>query len=130
MAQPSMEKYDIRYFAKKIYTNPSCRSSLEFESDYQKIKYIKILINKILKNKESNIRLLLNHIICFDNVFPGLASLFILLSECNKLEQQKIIVTIFHFLKRGLPKTVVVDGISLETNNYIEESFLQKLRSL
>lgn len=130
MAQPSRDKYDTRHFAETVYNNPSCKSSLEFDDDFQKIKYIKILINKIIKNKESNIRLLLNHIICFDNVFPGSASLFILLSECNKLEQQKIIITIFYFLKKGLPKVVMVGGVPLKTSNYIEESFLQKLRSL
>jgi hypothetical protein len=128
MAQPSKEKSEIRRFAETVYSNPSCNSTLEFDEDYQKIKYIKILINKLLKNKESNIRLLLNHIICFDNVFPGSTSLFILLSECNQIEQQKMIVSIFHFLKRGLPEVIRVRGIDIHTSAYIENSILEKLK--
>lgn len=59
----------LRYCA-KYYRNPQCTDAGEFFDDIQRIKYIKKLITKYIMKDELNERLILNHIIILNNVFP------------------------------------------------------------
>lgn len=61
------------------YQNPSCVSIEEFQEDLKRITYIK----KLLIKPEKNVRLLLNHIIIFFNVF-GDVGLYLLLHKVDR----------------------------------------------
>lgn len=52
------------------YQNPNCISVEEFQEDLRRITYIK----KLLVRPEKNVRLLLNHIITFYNVFGDIST--------------------------------------------------------
>lgn len=65
---------NIILYAAKVYNNPGCVSFKEFEEDYSRVKYLKVLFAKYLNNKKVNMRIILNHIICLNNVFPGAAA--------------------------------------------------------
>ena len=56
-------------FAMKNYDNPSCDSVEEFNSDLNRIKYLKRLLRKCETGEEIKERLILNHLIIFFNVF-------------------------------------------------------------
>lgn len=60
----------LQYCA-KYYRNPQCTDAGEFFDDIQRIKYIKKLITKFILKNELNERLILNHIIILNNVFPS-----------------------------------------------------------
>ena len=51
------------------YDNPQCYDMEEFEDDMKRVKYIKRLINRYVSSGDLKERLLLNHIISFNNVF-------------------------------------------------------------
>ena len=61
-------------FAMKNYDNPSCDSVEEFNSDLNRIKYLKRLLRKCETGEEIKERLILNHLIIFFNVFGVNAS--------------------------------------------------------
>ena len=56
-------------FAMKHYENPQCESIDEFHDDLNRTKYLKRLFKKYENNKILKERLILNHIIIFNNVF-------------------------------------------------------------
>jgi hypothetical protein len=54
----------------RYYSNPNCTSTEEFASDLATIVHIKRLLNRYARDpKELKIRLLLNHLTLFYNVF-------------------------------------------------------------
>lgn len=59
----------LEYFAAKNYKNPFCHSKAEFLEDLNRFKLAKKLAKKINTDKTKNIRLLVNHVICFTNNF-------------------------------------------------------------
>lgn len=59
----------LEYFAAKNYNNPFCHSKQEFLEDLNRFKLAKKLAKKINTDKTKNIRLLVNHVICFTNNF-------------------------------------------------------------
>ena len=56
-------------FAMKHYENPQCENIDEFHDDLNRTKYLKRLFKKYENNKILKERLILNHIIIFNNVF-------------------------------------------------------------
>lgn len=56
---------NILPLALKYYQNPQCTTLSEFESDYNRFKYVKKLLNR----EQSDVRLVLNHIVVLYNVF-------------------------------------------------------------
>jgi len=56
-------------WAAKCYRNPQCFSTSEFESDLNRIKYIRKLFNKFNESGEMKTRLILNHIVILYNLF-------------------------------------------------------------
>lgn len=56
-------------FASKNYNNPQCTSIEEFYEDLQRIKYLKRLFSRYLKNKDLQERLIINHLVILYNVF-------------------------------------------------------------
>ena len=62
-------KQNIKVFAAKHYDNPFCLNESEFDSDLFKSSIVKKLITTYVKNDPTNIRLLINTVISFFNVF-------------------------------------------------------------
>lgn len=59
-------------YAMKHYQNPQCRGIDEFKNDLNHVKYLKRLFRKYYETKDLKtlrIRLVLNHLIVFYNVF-------------------------------------------------------------
>lgn len=61
-------------FAAKYYDNPQCFDDEEFLEDLKRIKYIKRLFKKYSETEEIKVRLVLNHIIVFNNLFGPYAT--------------------------------------------------------
>ena len=60
---------NIKTYAVENYTNRACLTADEFWEDYNRIKYIKRLLGRYIKDGEVKERLVLNHLISFYNVF-------------------------------------------------------------
>lgn len=60
---------NIKIYAVENYTNRACLDEDEFWEDFNKIKYVKRLLGRYLKDGELKERLILNHLISFYNVF-------------------------------------------------------------
>ena len=56
-------------FAAKAYDNPQCFSTLEFQEDLERFKYLKRLFIKYRDFGDLKDRLILNHLIALRNVF-------------------------------------------------------------
>tara|TARA_Y100000004_G_C8925500_1_gene417451 strand:- start:1019 stop:1384 length:366 start_codon:yes stop_codon:yes gene_type:complete len=60
---------NIKIYAVENYINKACLDEDEFWEDFNKIKYVKRLLGRYLKDGELKERLILNHLISFYNVF-------------------------------------------------------------
>lgn len=125
-----LTKDNVKIYAASRYQNPGCASFIEFEQDYLRIKYLKTLLYKYLNNKKINIRILLNHIICIHNVFPGEATAKILFTEFSE-SSWNALATILVYLSlmphtiSGINgKTITLASISIDNN------LLEKLKEL
>jgi len=78
----------LEYFAAKNYKNPFCHSKEEFIEDLNRFKLAKKLAKKINTDKTKNIRLLVNHVICFTNNFELQAAKRILFYFATDVEKQ------------------------------------------
>jgi len=127
----NLTKDNIVLFAARVYDNPGCVSLDEFESDYNKVKFIKVLLNKYLNNKRVNVRLIINHLICMSNVFPGEATSKILLTEFDA-NTWNILATFLVFLNIMPEGQFIIDGVILSPENgfTIDDNLLQTLKEL
>lgn len=77
MRKPTQKEFIL--LAAKHYRNKRCLTYSEFEDDILRFSYIKRLINRIIRGKSVDLRLLLNHFILLYNVFDddGLYHIFI-----------------------------------------------------
>ena len=132
----NITKDNIKLYAASIYNNPGCSSLLEFEEDYLRVKYIKALINKYISNKQINVRILINHIICLSNVFPGEGVSTILYTEMEEGTWGVISVLLFYTsllpLSSESNKTIYgkIICFSLDTISSADQNFLEYLRGL
>jgi len=78
----------LEYFAAKNYKNPFCHSKEEFIDDLNRFKLAKKLAKKINTDKTRNIRLLVNHVICFTNNFELQAAKKILFYFATDIEKE------------------------------------------
>jgi hypothetical protein len=125
-----LTKENIKLYAASVYDNPGCSSLLEFEEDYLRVKYIKSLINKYINNKSINIRILINHIICLSNVFPGPGSSIILFTEMDE-STWGVLATLLIYLSL-MPNTIEnVNGKTIKAATIsFDENLLEYLRGL
>lgn len=82
-----LTKNNFRVYAIKAYDNPYCISEQEFDEDLYRTTMIKRMLTNYLEKKQVNIKLLLNTIRCFYNVFKHKEATHILdfkLSEQTK----------------------------------------------
>lgn len=111
----------------KHYDSKFCKTMEEFNNDLNKILYIKKLLTRIQSGEDINIRLVLNHIIIFYNVFEPEAATNMLFF---KIDQDKwgILKTFLHYLNFA-PQyvssvNIILDEISLN------KKILQELEKL
>ena len=126
----NLTKDNIVLFAARVYVNPGCVSLAEFESDYKKVRHIKVLLNRYLNNKRVNVRLIINHLICMSNVFPGEATAKILFTEFDQTAWN-IITTFLVFLNMMPEDQFIINGVLLCPNGFtIDDNLLQTLKEL
>lgn len=126
----NLTKDNIKIYAASVYRNPGCASFLEFEEDYLRIKYIKTLLYKYLNNKKINIRILINHIICIHNVFPGEATSKILFTELSD-SSWNVLATILLYLSLMPHEITGINGRTITPSSIsIDSNLLEKLKEL
>lgn len=121
---------NIQSFSENSYKNPQCVSAEDFNEDMNRIKYVKRLLNKYKKGEELKTRLILNHIICFYNVFDKYSATRIWFFKVER-EYWNILKTFLEYL--SLMPLVVhgIDGENIISENLeIDEKVLKDLESL
>ena len=103
-------------FAMKHYDNPQCMGMEEFQSDLNRIKYIKRLFRKYKKNGVLRERLILNHIIIFYNVFGVEAGTRILFYKIEE-EMHSLLKTFLVFLNYAPDTIPELDLVSIPLNS-------------
>jgi len=78
-----LNESNVLLYAAKCYDKPNCIQS-EFDEDYKKFRYIKRLLNRYRINGTIKENLLINHLICTQNVFGVEASTRILFFRIDK----------------------------------------------
>lgn len=125
----NLTKENVVLFAARVYDNPGCVSLEEFDGDYSKVRFLKVLLNKYINNKKVNVRLIVNHLICMSNVFPGDATAKILFTELDETVWN-VLATFLVFLNI-LPDYVRINGVVYTANGFtIDENLLQVLKEL
>lgn len=126
----NLTKENIKLYAASVYDNPGCSSLLEFEEDYLRIKYLKTLLNKYINNKKINVRILVNHIICIQNVFPGEATAKILFVEMDEVTWNSL-ATILFYLSLMPDKMIGINGKTiLLSSMMLDMELIQILKEL
>ena len=102
-------------FALNNYDNPTLEKEKEFYEDLKRFKYLKRLFRKylIVKDKELNVRLVVNHIIVLQNVFGAEAAITLLLYKVDKIYWPTL-KTILDYL--GYLYTHELDNIKIDEN--------------
>lgn len=85
-----LNKNNIEIYAAKAYTNKFCQSKDEFFSDLARLKLTCKLAKKVNNDKSQNMRLLLNHVICFTNNFELEAAKKMFYLQASDAEKQVI----------------------------------------
>jgi len=121
---------NIQRFSENSYRNPQCVCAEDFHEDMNRIKYVKRLLNKYKKGEELKTRLILNHIICFYNVFDKYSATRIWFFKIDR-EYWSVLKTFLEYLSL-MP--VVIHGINGENvfseNLEIDENVLRDLENL
>lgn len=92
-----LTKDNYLLYAAKYYDNPESTGIEEFKEDLARLVYIKRLISRYYNGGELKLRLLLNHIIIFYNVFGIDAATRLLFFGINK-KYYSILKTFLIFL--------------------------------
>ena len=91
-------------YALQNYENPECKDIDEFSEDVNRIKYLKRLFSRYEQDDEFKSRLVVNHLIVFNNVFGVFASARILFYRVEE-KYHPVLKTCLNFLDR-LPLTI------------------------
>lgn len=115
-------------YAAKHYDNPECHTIEEFNEDLNKLKYLKKIFKRYRDTGEINIRLTLNYIIIFYNLFgveASTAMLFFKLKEYSDLMKPILIMLNF------MPKRVRLSGETLaESEIPMDQGIVDMLRKI
>ena len=121
---------NIHAFSESSYINPQCICAEDFHEDMNRVKYVKRLLNKYKKGEELKTRLILNHIICFYNVFDKYSATRIWFFKIDR-EYWPVLKTFLEYLSL-MP--VVVHGVNGENifseNLKTDENVLRDLENL
>lgn len=97
LALTLLDKKNYEIFAFEAYLNKTCMGRKEFLEDLKRAQYAKKLVKKIIAEKEVNVRLLLNHVILFTNVFELQAAKQILMFNCDE-DEKSVFKTLLNYL--------------------------------
>lgn len=115
-------------YAAKHYDNLECHTIEEFNEDLNKLKYLKKIFKRYRDTGEINIRLTLNYIIIFYNLFgveASTAMLFFKLKEYSDLMKPILIMLNF------MPKRVRLSGETLaESEIPMDQGIVDMLRKI
>ena len=84
-------------YAIKNYENPECKDMEEFSEDVNRIKYLKRLFGRYEQEGDLKSRLILNHLIIFNNVFGLVPASRILFYKVER-RYYSILKTCLYFL--------------------------------
>lgn len=125
-----LTKKNIILYAQAYYDNPFCIDIQEFYNDLKKVKYIRKLLKKYLEKGKLSERLILNHLICFYNVFEPNAATRMLF---YKIEQRyhSALKTFLLYLDRMPDRIYGLDSENLNTNLIpLDEHIVEVLRNI
>ena len=107
---------NIKQYAVENYTNKACLSSDEFWEDFNKIKYVKRLLNKYVNTGDLKERLILNHLISFYNVFEINAAnrMLFLKMDGLTLSALKTFLIFLNYLPQGWYNEIPLDKIIVD----------------
>jgi len=91
-------------YAMQNYENPECKDIEEFSEDVNRIKYLKRLFSRYEQEGDLKSRLIVNHLIVFNNVFGLVPSSRILFYKVDQ-KYHSILKTCLHFLNK-LPTSI------------------------
>lgn len=125
-----LTKKNIILYAQVYYDNPFCIDIQEFYTDLKKIKYIRKLLKKYIEKGKLSERLILNHLICFYNVFEPNAATRMLF---YKIEQpyHSALKTFLLYLNRMPDRINGLDSENLNTNLIpLDNTIVEVLRTI
>jgi hypothetical protein len=125
-----LTKKNIILYAQVYYDNPFCIDIQEFYTDLKKIKYIRKLLKKYIEKGKLSERLVLNHLICFYNVFEPNAATRMLF---YKIEQpyHSALKTFLLYLNRMPDRINGLDSENLNTNLIpLDNTIVEVLRTI
>ena len=123
---PKITEDNFLILAMHAYDNPQCVSVDEFEKDLAKFTYLKKLLYRYVEDKETNERLVLNHLVILYNLFGDETTRMLFF----KMEQElwPILITYLVYLKR-MPDYITEFNIHIQ-NYPLQDGLLEKLRLL
>jgi len=109
-------------FALNNYDNPTLEKEKEFYEDLKRFKYLKRLFRKyiIAKDKELNVRLVVNHIIVLQNVFGVEACVTLLLYKLDT-KYWPALKSVLDYLKYLYPHELKGVGKDKQVENMLGE---------
>ncbi len=118
------------FFAIKNYNVPNLDSEQEFYEDIKRFKYIKRLFRKYKTTGELKTRLILNHIICFYNVFDKYSATRIWFFKIEKV-YWPVLKTFLEYLSLMPVVIYSVNGENIISESLeIDEKVLKDLENL
>jgi len=125
-----LNEENIDDFSEKSYRNPQCVCVEDFYEDMNRIRYVKRLLNKYKKGGELKTRLILNHIICFYNVFDKYSATRIWFFKIEKV-YWPVLKTFLEYLSLMPVVIYSVNGENIISENLeIDEKVLKDLENL
>lgn len=115
-------------YAAKYYDNPTCRSVEEFNEDLTRLIYLKRLFRRYKRTGELRERLILNHLITFNNVFGNEVALRLLFFKIDSdlYSILKTFLIYLQYLPENRSKIDEIDLISIP----LEQNIVDILRKL
>ena len=110
----TLNSQTIPLFAAKNYDNPHCQDMDEFYVDLNRLNSIKKLLNRYVRKNDLRLRILLNHIVIFHNLF-GEATARILFASMDMPHYPtiKALLEYLNILPGSIPETNL-DAIELD----------------
>ncbi len=98
-------------YAIQNYENPECKNMEEFFEDVNRVKYLKRLFSRYDQDNDLKSRLIVNHLIIFNNVFGLVPSSRILFYKVDE-KYYSLLKTCLYFIERlptQIPEVILSD---------------------
>jgi len=117
-------------YAAKHYDNPQCHDMDEFNEDLQIPMHLKKLFTRYHVNGDLKLRLILNHVISFFNVFTPLAAVKILFLKLDA-KHHSYLKTVLTYLNR-CPDIILINGnyLNIKTDILIDRVLMNHLEKI